>query len=826
MAPIVPRPLQFVVPLTGYAVRLFNTAYHVLAGPHHTPSQLALTSIFSKHPPFEVVVFLSMLGTWRVHMGVELAALAFSSASTLLLASWYTASGALPPGAVSMRGLLLTRALVAAANLYLEYLVCRRHAARSWASTMSASVAGRGCGGSGSDCDCGASGGCKGSGRADPASAIPWAHPEDLAAGFHDRLSEALRLQGLTLREACVRRGCIELLLLLEAPGEAAGAPTPIWALDMQAVVQALGIQPPQLQPPGSGEGATAEVCWPALSAETRHGHAGRCGAAGSFSSSADLVPLVCVEEVRQVTGAPALAGGATADPPATPAMVVSVLPRVLPLPPTAMAAAVAGKEALPTVLRALVAFPATTARDAGPPPILAEALLRSGGTSLPARVLSARAVEGRGRSDAAADSCSDFASDCGSDGDPAFSGDCPRGSHYEYEVELLSPVTRSGTALLELRFRTDTSAGGSASGRLFDSALAPLLVTNDGALAAAVAAAATAWPTAFASDLDELLYDLGTWLAATAAGEDDQGDTWQALPSGNGGDGGNAGGGGATSWLSHWSPLGTHLLQFTDAAGLYAVAARIRADLRRAEKAAAAEDGTAAHSVARSWRNAANGAEYTEAFGAFQRSWAITLSRSACALDALMMLVLLLRGLRAGQPLLSTTNAVLVLGLGAGTLSTTAWLLLPPAASARLAGLEWSRLLRYAGYPASKALLLALAARGIAPPSGGATYAGGLGILLTEGVILPGTCLLSPLTALLMGCAKLPLNAATGLMVGAFTSPVRAALLAATVEAAALATTVGCHLYLKFLFARQVTYKASLLLGIAAHVESGGGCL
>ncbi|GFR48129.1 hypothetical protein Agub_g9956, partial [Astrephomene gubernaculifera] len=116
---------QVVAPVTAYISRATNTVYHVLKGPSYKPTYIAVASLFSKHAPFEVVTFLSLLGVWRPNMRLELLYCGWCAASLALLVHWYTPSGLLPP-ATSASGQVLSRLLVALANVWLERVVCGR----------------------------------------------------------------------------------------------------------------------------------------------------------------------------------------------------------------------------------------------------------------------------------------------------------------------------------------------------------------------------------------------------------------------------------------------------------------------------------------------------------------------------------------------------------------------------------------------------------------------------------------------------------------------------------------------------------------------------
>ncbi|GLC67519.1 hypothetical protein PLESTF_000566400 [Pleodorina starrii] len=162
-------------------------------------------------------------------------------------------------------------------------------------------------------------------------------------------------------------------------------------------------------------------------------------------------------------------------------------------------------------------------------------------------------------------------------------------------------------------------------------------------------------------------------------------------------------------------------------------------------------------------------------ALRAMTEQWVAKLAETLQVIELLLLLALVLRGVRAGQPLLCPENLIALTSLGVGSALMVAWLVLPYRTWARLA--VRARLPRYGGLLLAKALVAAA----VAPaPSGVGQYVAGLGILLHEGLIVPGANLLSPRTAVLVAAAMLLVNAGVALACGVARGAVAAALLAA----------------------------------------------
>ncbi|KAG2491124.1 hypothetical protein HYH03_010568 [Edaphochlamys debaryana] len=144
-----------------------------------------------------------------------------------------------------------------------------------------------------------------------------------------------------------------------------------------------------------------------------------------------------------------------------------------------------------------------------------------------------------------------------------------------EYGVELLAPPPGPGPVLLELCLR---KRGGLPPTPPRRRATVPLVALGpaDAPMAAELAAVVAGWPKDAYEELDELLYDIGTWVATTAAAT---ADTAAETAAESGSDG--------LADADLWVALGPHLLHYADAAGWSTTAARIRADLRAAPPAA-----------------------------------------------------------------------------------------------------------------------------------------------------------------------------------------------------------------------------------------------
>ncbi|KAG2497576.1 hypothetical protein HYH03_004322 [Edaphochlamys debaryana] len=203
-------------------------------------------------------------------------------------------------------------------------------------------------------------------------------------------------------------------------------------------------------------------------------------------------------------------------------------------------------------------------------------------------------------------------ADDCGSDGEDeqqaggaaacaaaAFAvGAHPGGPYVELSLELLEPPPRPGLVLLELYLRPTGASTTPAAPPPPRRASLPLLALGpeDAALAAELSAVVASFPPDSYDDLDELLYDIGTWISITSAVKPPRGP---------------AAVGSSSSQLTFplqdddanaqllvvedrvnleaemWPAVGPPLLLHAEAAGWDALAERLRVDLRAAPPAA-----------------------------------------------------------------------------------------------------------------------------------------------------------------------------------------------------------------------------------------------
>ncbi|KAG2483773.1 hypothetical protein HYH03_017370 [Edaphochlamys debaryana] len=204
-------------------------------------------------------------------------------------------------------------------------------------------------------------------------------------------------------------------------------------------------------------------------------------------------------------------------------------------------------------------------------------------------------------------------------------------------------------------------------------------------------------------------------------------------------------------------------------------------------------------------------------AFRAYADGWSATLGHTAQVTEALALMTFLVRGLRAGQAVASGEGAIVIVGIGTGFLTTLAWLVLPYAAWVRL--VRAARVPRYIGYCISKSLLEVFR-----PPVGAAEYAAGPGMLLLEGMLLPGAFLLAPRTYAFIAIIKFVLNLRAAFALGITTSPLLAFLIAARVEVAALATTIACYIYIYMRYERLTYERRNLAAGEGGSAHGAYG--
>ncbi|KAG2491283.1 hypothetical protein HYH03_010289 [Edaphochlamys debaryana] len=165
-------------------------------------------------------------------------------------------------------------------------------------------------------------------------------------------------------------------------------------------------------------------------------------------------------------------------------------------------------------------------------------------------------------------------------------------------------------------------------------------------------------------------------------------------------------------------------------------------------------------------------------------------------AMEVLSLLALLFR---ARHDLLSPGNLTTLSGCAMGTLTTAAW----PFLSRRswVALVNAAKVPRYLFHMAAKLMIGWL---GFPAPPGIVPYQMGLAMLVMEGLLLPGSCLLPFRTALVLTLLKWPLGIGMMLESGATDDVALATMLTARVVVVAMATTLACHAYLRLCFRRR----------------------
>ncbi|KAG2436921.1 hypothetical protein HXX76_006440 [Chlamydomonas incerta] len=585
--------------------------------------------------------------------------------------------------------------------------------------------------------------------------------------------------------------------------------------------------------------------------------------------------------------------------------LVVELQPRALLLPPPPPAA---GPAATAATAAAAAGADAKAEAEQEQPVARLRAVV-SGHAPLPALSVGAgadgaAAAAGNADADAAADAPVEVVLRCGGEylrarvatdtAPPAAAADNGAAAAVPvttYEVELMQrPQCGAGAGcvmVLELRAKGRlghilpvlllSGGGGGAADHQHDGAAA--IVDELQALAAAVYGmrAARSRNGMAVGELDDLLLDLGTWMAAptatTAATAATAAPTvTAAAPTA------------AAVSQRFQLELGADLLRYADATGaLPATARRLRGDLARAidalrrsrppaaapAAAAVADAAPAAAAVAAAAGGGEGGAggegagassappataaalpaagpppgavqrprfakALQEALGlaALGRAGAEAAAEEAAyqayaeplifaqghviqAVEALSLAALLFR---ARHDLLSPGNLTTLAGCCTGTATSLAWLMLPRQAWVRL--VNAAKVPRYLMYMLSKLMIGCL---GFPTPPGLVPYQLGPAMLVMEGVILPGSNLLPFPAALAITLAKWPLAIAMMLGSGATDDVAAAALIAARAALVALATTALCHAYLRYSFSFQRCRRAqAAAAGGAAGAASG----
>ncbi|KAG2485731.1 hypothetical protein HYH03_015540 [Edaphochlamys debaryana] len=356
------------------------------------------------------------------------------------------------------------------------------------------------------------------------------------------------------------------------------------------------------------------------------------------------------------------------------------------------------------------------------------------------------------------------------------------------YDIELLEAPAGPGPVLFELEL-----GSWGVGARL---PLPPLLATADPAVAAELAAAVEAWPAEGAAELSGFLLDLGTWLETVHV--------CPAVPH-------RAGLRGLPPDLVNL--LARHLAGFAQAAGLTAIAASIAAQQAGQAGQAAVESGALQAGGAAQGAGQRSGqclallralglapaaCAEREAYRAFSGAWAVALARTGVVVDLLLLGSNFARGLHEGQALLSATTLTVLAAFATGALLAAAWPFLP-----RTAWERWAlrgRVPRYCGTLFSSLVFQALSA----PAPATASSVGGVGMLVLEGVVLPLTCLVSPLEAAAIACVKLPFFLLGFRKLDPTTTLSTTLFLIARAQLAAIATASAFHAYVRARFQRR----------------------
>ncbi|EFJ45507.1 hypothetical protein VOLCADRAFT_105960 [Volvox carteri f. nagariensis] len=107
-----------VAPVTMYVERGSMSLFHLLLGPKHHPSTMALRCMFITYPVFDVTFFSSLLFVWDVNIAVEVAYCVLAALVHMVVCFWHR--DVAPGGRASLAWQLLTRVLVAMTTLYLS----------------------------------------------------------------------------------------------------------------------------------------------------------------------------------------------------------------------------------------------------------------------------------------------------------------------------------------------------------------------------------------------------------------------------------------------------------------------------------------------------------------------------------------------------------------------------------------------------------------------------------------------------------------------------------------------------------------------------------
>ncbi|EFJ51728.1 hypothetical protein VOLCADRAFT_87483 [Volvox carteri f. nagariensis] len=674
---------------------------------------------------------------------------------------------------------------------------------------------------------------------------IPFAEPDQISPGYVERLQELVAQRGMHLSGVYVRPGCIELLLDLEVEAERLYDYGTAYGAAVGNALQEKDCgswrRLPASSPGGAGGNSTAGTTAVDDELGVEGLIADLSSDMGSILQALGLsAPLQLDEQAQLSTVAvsavplghlagPVRHGGA---PRPRPRIHIAMSPRVMlmlsPSPGPAAAVAVlsvmvsyAEYDAVPAAAAASIPDSSAPAAEAPPsapppPPPLPEVLVRCQGTYLQSKV---NHCSGGGTADAAAAS-----------------------GTVSYNVELLELPSRGpGLLLVELRW-----------GAVLEPAV-PVLVLDDAAVASELQLAVeqisrhTAGggddngggegSTASAvNDVDDLLLDLGAWLAHVSADSSTEAAA-EPMP-----------------YMPYNAAvtLATHLLRHAEACGWTATATWLRRDLgtlqaKKNNGSSSSGKGSSSNSqkiVPAAVSGKAGGSAAAAAAAAGVRPplaplRPVFLSALFQALGLCILppkeeaayqayaaprvlsychvmwvgLAWVESGFReSGEGLLDAGNLTSLAGCAVGTVTAAAWPLLPRRGWEAL--VEAAKVPRYLAYMTAKLMIGWL---GFPAPPGIVPYQLGSAMLVMEGVLLPFSCLLSPRAALVLALLKFPFGVAMMLRSGATSDPVRAAVLCCRVVLAAVATTVACHTYLRASYAAWVAAPA-------AAAAAGGG--
>ncbi|KAG2483354.1 hypothetical protein HYH03_017802 [Edaphochlamys debaryana] len=678
---------------------------------------------------------------------------------------------------------------------------------------------------------------------------IPDAQPEDLPPGHRERLRALLAERGLVPGAVAVQRGCIRLTML--ALGLRRPQPRPVGTNSGSAASEAEGPDAPR----GSGSGLEPAAVVQALGLPTPAGYAGgrQDWVAGVTYEASELL----CEEGRSLGQGPLAS-----------ARVLRMSPRVLLVPPQRQRQ----RQQQPDggcweapELRVVLSVPrlrAACGDGVNAPPVLSAHVFWDGvaqpasvscvpcaasGSGLPAAATSAAAASGAagaGEQEQVWEQGLALKEE-GCAGAELEAGEVEE-DEVEYAIRLPDQAPPPGVVLLELSLEPSPpeppTAGAPPAPALGTLGLVlPLLATHDPAAAAEVGALAGRWPQGAREGraLGELLLDLGLWAAGPPAVGGPAGGKAAEEEEEEGADGGEEGGEAGPLQLALWRASVESALGLLVHAGCPATAARIRADLQTLATitaaiaaASAAVSGPAAspsrgrlrcwlgaaawvvRAEAGLWGGAAGpggpgrpSAAEVAAFRGRGERWGVSLSPYLWALEVAAMAMVLIRDRDNAAPDVPLYVSLLLLP---GLLSAGARLALPrPRWQAVTRAVRGPRMLLYAAVRAC---------RGRPMPPGLAAQVPLM--FLSGSFVLPLASLVPLRSMALVSTLRLPLNIHFLASSGAASSAPAAVLLAAAVEALALAVTLACHTHLRL---EQLQEQAPSRRGARPSSPAGG---